>query len=107
MGSEKRKEAVAEIEALLRAYNADPAGARLVVVHVPAGTRVLALEGSSPRDVKKRGYDQLRVTFIGTSDGMGQLGRQMAHFGPWGFERKEPSQAQQAPLGLDGEGEHG
>lgn len=99
---DKLQLALGAIDKLLAQANADPevaGGSKLMVLRVPPGTRVLGLEGSSPRDAKKRGYDQLRVTFVGTSEGMGYLGRQLAMAGPWGLERKDPSQAS---LGLEG-----
>lgn len=99
-----------ELERILneiRRYNEQTAGVckRLALLQIPGGTRVVALEGQTPKDVAKRGLHQLRATFVGTDEGMGDLGRQLAAIAPWGFEKKV-KESGRLPL-LDGGGDRG
>lgn len=80
-----------------------PTDGSVHLLRVPAGSRVLTLEGQTPANVKKHGLDQLRVTFACTSrDAAGDLGRQLACIASWGL----PKPAKQAKGGqinlLDG-----
>lgn len=104
LGSFARSEAgrARLIAALQAALPAD--GGTLHLLRVPARTRVLTLEGTTPKDVAKHGLDQLRVTFAGPSrEAMGDLGRQLATIAQWGLP-KPPTAAKggQDPLGLEG-----
>jgi len=97
-----RQQILAEIDRLPAECNAHPlADVGLHLLRVPAGTRVLTLEGSTPADVKKHGLDQLRVTFAGPSrDAMGDLGRQLACIAAWGLPKpaKAAKGGGQSPL---------
>ena len=103
MADERRKQILDEIDRLLAECNAHPqADVGLHLLRVPAGTRVLTLEGQTPADVKKHGLDQLRVTFACTSrDAAGDLGRQLACVAPWGLPVKRSGATAQGNL-LDG-----